>query len=122
MIKVGDIIPCSPNIEAKEALKRGMKPLRKARVVYIHPEGRFYTVEFDCGHDRFRDTKSFTKAELEEAYSLGIFQRPVEEIIADPRELRRQQQSQQWRNKHKPVEDPDYDDFEDDISTIMAMA
>lgn len=122
MIKIGDIIPCKPNVEAKEATNRGLKPLRKAKVIYIHPEGRFYTVEFDCGHDRFRESKEFTKAEMEEAYNLGIFQRPVEEIIVDPKEQRRQQQSQQWRQRHNPVEDPEYDNDEDDISTIMAMA
>lgn len=122
MIKVGDIVPCKPYIEAKEAVARGRAPLRKGRVIFIHPEGRFYTVEFDCGNDKFRESKEFTRAELEEAYNLGIFARPVEEIIADPRDKRREEQSQQWRQRHRPVEDPEYDDDEDDISTIMAMA
>ncbi len=116
MIKIGDMVECEPTVKVQGGPRR-------AKVVYIHPLGRFYEVEFSCrGGATFRETQEFTPEQKEEAYQLGIFPRPVEEILYDPREKRKQQQAQEWRLKHRPVEDPDYDDDEDDISTIMAMA
>lgn len=114
MIKLGDVIVCEPGIKAPNGPKKGT-------VVYIHPLGRFYEVEFQCRNGSFRETREFTAEQMEEAYNLGIFERPQEEILFNPYEQRKHQQSQQWRATHRPVEEPDYDG-EDDISTIMAMA
>lgn len=43
-MQVGDILERTPTIEAMSGLGT-VGPL-PCRVIYIHPEGRFYTVEF----------------------------------------------------------------------------
>lgn len=118
MIKVGDVIPCSP-------LSPGCSKdfPKTACVEYIHPQGRYYVIRFDCGRGgSFCETREFTVSQMEEAYRLGVFIRPKEEILYNPSEKRKVEQSALWRRKHRPVEEPFYNDDEDDISTLMAMA
>ncbi len=51
MIRVGDKRAETPTIEG--ACFIGTLP---CRVVYVHPQRRYYTVEFSFGHRRFRES------------------------------------------------------------------
>ena len=44
-MKLGDILYIRPTFSTEYMLEDSKAP-RKCRVVYIHPEGRFYVVEF----------------------------------------------------------------------------
>ena len=89
MVKLHDKILAIPEIFEKSRADRESK-IREAEVVYIHPEGRFYSIWFECGrHGGFTETRYFTQAELEEGRRLGIFREPTNSIIplTDPTEL-----------------------------------
>ena len=62
-MKVGDTVKHRMRIWDPEH-KAGEKPAEttvNATVVYIHPEGRFYTLRFDLGPGRsFRESFHFT--------------------------------------------------------------
>lgn len=51
--------------------KRSAQPV-EGYVVYIHPEGRFYSVEFTFPAGKFRESFNFTPEEKEEARQSGI--------------------------------------------------
>ena len=49
-IKLGDEIVKEPRSG------EGKGPARVGRVVYVHPEGRYYTLEFTCERASFRES------------------------------------------------------------------
>ena len=49
-VKLGDEIVKEPRSG------EGKGPARVGRVVYVHPEGRYYTLEFTCERGRFRES------------------------------------------------------------------
>lgn len=56
MMQVGDKVKLVPSVLVDECNHKGSKPL-KGTVVYVHPKGRFYTVEFPCPFGRsFRES------------------------------------------------------------------
>lgn len=57
MVKVGDKVmrrPCLP-ITEREDERCSRKP-REARVVYVHPQGRYHTVEFRMLNGTMRES------------------------------------------------------------------
>ena len=71
MFKLNDMIPATPESSSgATTLTPG-----KARVVYIHPLGRFYVVRFDFPHGYFCESRWFTPYEYEEGADIGLFQR-----------------------------------------------
>lgn len=81
MIKIGDKIPGRPESDGNQSARDYGN---FSEVVYIHPEGRFYCVEFTFPGGTFRETRYFTQAEKEEAWARGIFRRPVERFLGSP--------------------------------------
>lgn len=45
-MKIGDILSIEPTLEATSGLDTSTLASITARVIYIHPAGRYYTVEF----------------------------------------------------------------------------
>lgn len=45
-MKIGDILHLEPTLEATSGLDTSTLASITARVIYIHPAGRYYTVEF----------------------------------------------------------------------------
>jgi hypothetical protein len=45
-VKIGDILHLEPTLEATSGLGTSTLASITARVIYIHPAGRYYTVEF----------------------------------------------------------------------------
>ena len=45
-MKIGDIVTEQPFVDSVDGIATEDRGPRKGRVVYIHPQGRFYTVEF----------------------------------------------------------------------------
>ena len=70
MFRLGDKIPASPESVADT---RNSESDRKAKVVYIHPEGRFYILEFEFPGGTFRESRLFTEAEMEAGQAMGLF-------------------------------------------------
>ena len=61
-MKVGDILKREPYLFLKSGMER--VGLQECRVVYIHPRGRFYTVEFTSFLGRrFRQCYPMTERE-----------------------------------------------------------
>lgn len=52
-MKVGDMVQCVVSVDNPDTTKN--KQLKKGRVVYIHPRGRFVTVEFDFHGKKVRE-------------------------------------------------------------------
>lgn len=74
MFKLHDIIVASP-----ENVSSGASDIpTRAKVVYIHPEGRFYELEFKYLLGSIRETRYFTEAELEAARREGILGKRAE--------------------------------------------
>lgn len=44
-IQIGDVLHIKPNFYCEYGMKDQIKPM-VCRVVYVHPEGRYYVVEF----------------------------------------------------------------------------
>lgn len=112
MIEVGQIIPCRPSESSSKS------DVNKARVVYIHPAGRFYTVQFDFPLGSFRETRYFTQRELEEAYAMGRFKRPAEQLLSGPgyRPIR-----QANRDRYTEMEEAYENQEADDMGSLLAM-
>lgn len=70
-MQVGDILELEPTIEAMSGLGT-VGPL-PCRVIYIHPEGRFYTVEFTSRvtGERWREAFWPDRAPLSEPEGYG---------------------------------------------------
>lgn len=72
MFKVGDFIPAIPETLPERQLCNNTP--QRAKVKYIHPEGRFYTIEFTFKNGAsFRETRYFTEREKEEGRQAGLF-------------------------------------------------
>lgn len=67
MFKIGDSIPARPN-----TVTPGSKIVR-GQVVYIHPAGHYYTLEFRGERGNFRESRNFSEAELAEGSRAGLF-------------------------------------------------
>lgn len=61
MIRVGDTV--MHYISGVEA-EHGDKILRRGTIVYIHPEGRYYTAEFEVGGCRIRESYKILDTEM----------------------------------------------------------
>lgn len=72
MFKLNDIIPAFPESFVREHNDRN-KGFNKAKVIYIHPEGRYYTLEFSYPGGSFCESRYFTFKELEVGRREGIF-------------------------------------------------
>ena len=60
-MKIGDILHIEPTLEATSGLDTSTLASITARVIYIHPAGRYYTVEF-CNPitgERWREARWF---------------------------------------------------------------
>ena len=56
-MKVGDKVTRTPvTINPKEQGDRGFRKAMSGRVVYIHPKGRYHTVEFQLRGGTFRES------------------------------------------------------------------
>ena len=60
MVQVGDIVERAINSSDKRAYDGGFVSdlelnVHKGVVVYVHPRGRFYTVEFDFAEGKLRE-------------------------------------------------------------------
>ena len=80
MFKLHDVIPVSPEIQEttkttrKSSTNENTAMTSSGKVVYIHPEGRFYTVEFLYPDgSRIRETKRFTPQEFLLGLEQGMF-------------------------------------------------
>lgn len=74
MFKLHDIIVASPENTGSGASD---VPTR-AKVIYIHPEGRFYVLEFQYLLGKVHETRYFTEGELEAARREGILGKRAE--------------------------------------------
>lgn len=75
-MKIGDILHLEPTLEATSGL--GTVGPIPARVIYIHPAGRYYTVEFrsPITGETWRETVYFPLAPNEpEQCGIGFHQR-----------------------------------------------
>lgn len=74
MFKLHDRIPATPEGITKSELATA-NPDRPttAEVIYIHPLGRFYILEFKYQCGTIRETRYFTDAELEAGKREGLF-------------------------------------------------
>ena len=80
MFKLHDFIPASPQSISESKLR---ETAGKAEVVYIHPLGRFYTLEFTYPGGKFRESRFFSETEKEIGARQGLFQqRPSYESTA----------------------------------------
>lgn len=70
MFKLHDFIPASPQSISESKLR---ETAGKAEVVYIHPMGRFYTLEFTYPGGKFRESRFFSETEKEIAARQGLF-------------------------------------------------
>lgn len=70
MFKLHDFIPASPQSISESKLNESAG---KAEVVYIHPMGRFYTLEFTYPGGKFRESRFFSETEKEIAAKQGLF-------------------------------------------------
>lgn len=77
MMKIGDMIPDRPQTIGELRSMANRVP-KMGKVIYIHPEGRFYSVWFDCGKNGagFSECRYFTPNEIEEGRRQGIFRMP----------------------------------------------
>lgn len=71
MFKLGESIPASPSLEFAPGLKA--ERIGKGKVIYIHPAGRFYTLEFQGAQGAFCETRYFDPSELKAGYRAGLF-------------------------------------------------
>lgn len=72
MFKLHDKIPATP-----QTITEGVgEHAGKAEVVYIHPEGRFYTLKFCYTGGSFSESRFFSEAEKELGLKMGLFKRP----------------------------------------------
>lgn len=73
MIKLHEMVPARPQtINEKE----GGQGKTEAKVVYIHPEGRYYILEFKYASGSFCETRFFTEEEKAIGRRQNLF-RPV---------------------------------------------
>ena len=77
-MKVGDMVPDRPESVGDVRAFANARVPKEGRVVYIHPEGRFYTLFFEVGDkgQGYNETRYFTPAEIEEGRRTGIFRLP----------------------------------------------
>lgn len=73
MFKLNDIIPALPETTGTQKNQEACGG--KAKVVYIHPLGRYYTLEFTFADDSFRESRFFTEAEKEAGERNGTFRK-----------------------------------------------
>ena len=59
-MRVNDIIATRPTSEGRSLSDAS---INKGRVIYIHPEGRYYTVEFTYKQGTFCESRYFTESE-----------------------------------------------------------
>lgn len=72
MFKLNDMIQTKP--DAHDSLHTHIADIRKGKVVYIHPQGRFYLVEFETTSGQsFRETRWFTPEQFAEGVKLKMF-------------------------------------------------
>jgi len=72
MFKLHDIIPAAPQSICESKLHPSAG---KAEVVYIHPEGRFYTLKFEYMNGSFCESRFFSESEKEIGARQGLFKR-----------------------------------------------
>lgn len=72
MFKLHDIIPAAPQSITESKL---YPSAGKAEVVYIHPEGRFYTLKFVYPNGSFCESRFFSESEKEIGARQGLFKR-----------------------------------------------
>lgn len=56
MVKVGQRIMIDINVYVEPGSKRQETRMERGTVIYVHPQGRFHTVEILRGDDRLRYT------------------------------------------------------------------
>ena len=78
-MKIGQVVPEQMDDKAPVSPFLGATSgsVGTASIYYIHPEGRFYQVRFDIGHDAgIVETRYFSAEEIEEGRRRGIFRYP----------------------------------------------
>lgn len=70
MIKMDEIIMAIPTTLGPGSVERPRTTW--GRVCYIHPEGRYYEVEFTFTNGKFRESRFFTERERRDAINAGI--------------------------------------------------
>lgn len=111
-MKIGDLIQERPDTvpESKHS-----KSVPYGRVVFIHPEGRYYSLWFDCGNGRgFTECRYFTPEEVEEGRRQGIFRLPTHNVTSGggnnrsaPIGYRQMRESMEFKNYIPSLDDID---------------
>lgn len=72
MFRLGDSIPSRPDTNIPGTLEH-RSTIGRGKVVYIHPAGHYYTLEFQGTSGTFRESRNFSEAELAEGSRAGLF-------------------------------------------------
>ena len=111
MFKLYDTIPATP--ECSDSVRNNKPTIKEGKVVYIHPLGRFYTLEFKTmWGDSFRESRWFTEAEFAEGVREGLFPG----LKAHPEAANRYASSVEKKHKRAAAELMDDDDEEEPVT------
>ena len=69
LFKINEFIPAKP----EDTVSGIDYSSTKAKIVYIHPKARFYTIQFTFSNNSFCETRCFTETEKENARRKGMF-------------------------------------------------